>query len=164
MLPPRIPIYANEEERCDVFLSIPTGHEMMLYFDWLDLYSGDLSKCDTTNIELFDGSTNNYVKGLQRKICGGKEQMPTNVFFVENNFLVIRVNALGTIQGTGFRIHFTISRRAFPCSNDEFACETFGSRRCIAEHLVCDDWNDCGDWVDEEQNCNNITAGGIVLE
>ena len=38
--------------------------------------------------------------------------MPTNVYFVENNFLVIRVNALGTIQGTGFRIHFTISRRS----------------------------------------------------
>ena len=38
--------------------------------------------------------------------------MPTNVYFVENNFLVIRVNALGAIQGTGFRIHFTISRRS----------------------------------------------------
>ena len=62
-LPERIPIYANEDERCDIHISIPTGHEMMFYFDWLDLYSGDLIRCDTASIELFDGSSNQPVKG-----------------------------------------------------------------------------------------------------
>ena len=60
------------------------------------------------------------------------------------------------------RLRYLLTCFPVPCSNEEFACETYGSRRCIAEHLVCDDWNDCGDWVDEEENCNNITAGGIA--
>ena len=70
-LPERIPIYANEDERCDIHISIPTGHEMMFYFDWLDLYSGDLIQCDTASIELFDGSSNLPVKGRCQSVYVG---------------------------------------------------------------------------------------------
>jgi hypothetical protein len=62
-LPERIPIYANEEEKCDIHLSIPTGYILMFYFDWLDFYAQDLAKCDSTNIQLFDGSPGQYVQG-----------------------------------------------------------------------------------------------------
>ena len=65
-LPDHIPIYANEDQRCDIYISVPNGYEMMFYFDWLDLYSTDRTRCDNVNIELFDGSPNQRVQGVGR--------------------------------------------------------------------------------------------------
>ncbi|XP_025115827.1 zinc finger CCCH domain-containing protein 13-like isoform X1 [Pomacea canaliculata] len=113
-------------------------------------------------LELFDGSPGTYITGLQKKVCGREEDMPKDMFFVYKNFLILRVEANGVIMGSGFRIHFTRYRITIPCSRDEFMCETFGRTRCIANHLVCDDWNDCGDWVDEEQYCDRLTGGAIA--
>nr|KAG5712234.1 hypothetical protein BaRGS_014584 [Batillaria attramentaria] len=161
-LPDKIPIYANEDERCDIYVSIPINWELMFYFDWLDLYAGDVARCDTTSIALFDGSPNQPVQGLDRLVCGHEDEMPRDVYFVFKNFFIIRVNALSSIMGSGFRIHFTRYRRALPCSTDEFTCDTYGSPRCIAEHLVCDQWNDCGDWLDEERDCPDIAPGAIA--
>ncbi|KAL8605151.1 hypothetical protein ACOMHN_031092 [Nucella lapillus] len=168
-LPEKIPIYPHEDQRCDIFLSFSEGNEMMFYFDYLDLYSSDRSKCDSTNVEFFDGSASTAVKGLEEPICGRQEEMPTGVYYVLHNLLIIRANSNGVVQGAGFTIHFTIYRRGFPCDRDEFSCESYdahtgsqGFRRCVDSQLVCDDWNDCGDWADERQNCNDLTTGAIA--
>ncbi|XP_076449767.1 uncharacterized protein LOC143286081 isoform X2 [Babylonia areolata] len=168
-LPEKIPIYPHEDERCDMYLSFSEGSEMMFYFDDLELYSSDRSRCDSTNVEFFDGSDSTAVKGLGGQICGKQEEMPTGVYYVLNHLLIIRANSNGVVQGKGFRIHFTIYRRGYPCSRDEFSCEVYdahsgsqGFRRCIDQQLVCDDWNDCGDWADEHQNCNDLTGGAIA--
>ena len=50
--------------------------------------------------------------GLPKQVCGHVEDMPTMVYFVETTLLIIRVRSLGMVKGSGFRIHFTLARRA----------------------------------------------------
>ena len=79
-LPDRIPIYAKEDEHCDISLGVPPSHLIMFYFVHLDFISSDLFLCDSANIELFDGSPGNYVKG-NFLVC----------FFVNNKQLCIQL-------------------------------------------------------------------------
>lgn len=65
-LPSRIPIYANVEEKCDIHISIPVGYELMLYFDWLEFLGSDVTRCESTSLELFDGSPGTYITGRWR--------------------------------------------------------------------------------------------------
>ena len=36
------------------------------------------------------------------------------------------------------------------CKNEELRCE---NGRCVTKNLICDGYNDCGDFTDERQDC-----------
>ncbi|KAL8613843.1 hypothetical protein ACOMHN_032833 [Nucella lapillus] len=165
-LPLIIRPFVKEEDRCDITLGIPGNYGLMFYFIWLDFQDGeDPVKCSTASLQFFDGTPNQFVTGMYKPICGQMAQMPREKYFVKNSLLLIRIEAKNKILGRGFQIHFNVFRNDPPCQYEEFLCDTQGPPRCIADHLVCDGWNDCGDELDEDQEyrCNYLLDGAIAV-
>ncbi|XP_067652249.1 uncharacterized protein [Haliotis asinina] len=133
---------------CVVFIRAPEPRRLIIKVTGLDIVAP--FGCARDYIQFFDGMTS--ASPLSNAICG---YTPPDVAFITTQTSATMVFAKKLdYMNDQFEVVFTAYKKG-PCDSDEYTCH---NGLCIANHLYCDGYDNCGDASDV---CL-ISIGGIV--
>ncbi|XP_006811744.1 dorsal-ventral patterning tolloid-like protein 1 [Saccoglossus kowalevskii] len=144
--------YPNFAQCIMVIIGSRMFEKVYLSFKTVDLQPTQDGACQPGTgdyIEIVDGDRSLFNPTLLGRLCAGQEESFVSGFmYLQLNFVTDRA---ATEDHTGFEAVFTVFYEdTFGCETGDFQCR---NDRCIADYLVCDGYNHCGDNTDEDTGC-----------
>lgn len=130
---------------CSIHLNVSQGYHITMRFQYIAIDCGD-GVLEVTG----ETGTTPYCAFYT----------PSNSIYSSSNWLRYRfLTSSVEFCQSGFSFYYTAYHTG-ECTVDEFRCATEG--RCIPKELMCDMYDNCGDWSDEISNTCGLTAGAIA--
>ncbi|XP_052802941.1 low-density lipoprotein receptor-related protein 12-like [Mya arenaria] len=120
---------------CTMTVNATSTMQFMLYFKKMDI------SCDHDWLELHDGLSvsSPYVNGFTYRQCG--HFFRHKVYTTSENAITVRFHSNSSVGSRGFAMVLTAFHTG-NCKSKEYHCN---NGRCIADSLVCNGYNPCGD-------------------
>ncbi|XP_077983840.1 CUB domain-containing protein 2-like [Glandiceps talaboti] len=146
-------LYPNDAECVMVIVGGRVFEKVYLAFEEVELQAtedqDETCQANTGDyIEILDGNLNIFNPSVLGTLCGTQEDRFTASLYMQIKFVTDSVQSQ---EHKGFRaIYSVFYTDRHGCETGDFQCR---NNRCIADFLVCDGHNHCGDNTDEDEGC-----------
>ncbi|XP_022084128.1 low-density lipoprotein receptor-related protein 12-like isoform X2 [Acanthaster planci] len=136
-------VYYDNNVNCTVVITADIGRQILLTFSTVDIKGGQ--GCKEDYLQVYEGKSVD-VSSTLRVICGNDDADIVS----STNAVTLKFKTDSSSKGKGFYTTYTSFKRIedfMSCDSDEFECN---NKRCIDKNLKNNNFDNCGDYSDED--------------